>query len=88
MLVELVVEGLAFATTSDRWRETVAPAGAAASGARGQGARRAVTRLPFAEMGTPEEAQGAMSRRLGSQLDGRSLRGEFARAGAPGGGWR
>jgi len=78
MAVKLFVGGLAFATSSDRLRETFATLGTVASalivkdpGGRSRG-------FGFVEMETMEEAQQAISRLHGSDLDGRSLKVELS----------
>ncbi len=78
MAVKLFVGGLAFATSSDRLRDTFATTGTVASarivtdpGGQSRG-------FGFVEMETIEDAQHAISRLHGSELDGRSLKVELS----------
>jgi RNA recognition motif-containing protein len=89
MAVKLFVGGLSFSTSSDRLRETFAAIGAVESATvvtdRDTGRSRG---FGFVEMATPEEADQAVSKLNGTNLDGRTIQVEKAKAstGGPGGG--
>jgi RNA recognition motif-containing protein len=89
MAVKLFVGGLAFATSSDRLRETFAAVGTVASASVVKDPAGQSRGFGFVEMETTEEATDAISRLHGSQLDGRSLRVELSqKQGSNGGGRR
>lgn len=89
MAVKLFVGGLSFSTSSDRLREAFAALGAVESATvvtdRDTGRSRG---FGFVEMATPEEAEQAVSKLNGTNLDGRTIQVEKAKAptGGPGGG--
>jgi cold-inducible RNA-binding protein len=88
MSVKLFVGGLSFSTSSERLREAFAAAGSVESASvvtdRETGRSRG---FGFVEMGTQEEAQAAVSRLNGTDLDGRQIKVEIAHAsGSRGGG--
>src|SRR5215510_10982281 len=87
MAVKLFVGGLSFSTSSDRLREAFAASGAVESATvvtdRDTGRSRG---FGFVEMATPEEAEQAINRLNGTNLDGRTIQVEKAKAPASGGG--
>ena len=89
MAVKLFVGGLSFSTSSDRLREAFAATGAVESATvvtdRDTGRSRG---FGFVEMATNEEAEQAISKLNGTNLDGRTIQVEKAKApsGGPGGG--
>jgi cold-inducible RNA-binding protein len=90
MAQKLFIGGLAFSTSTERLREVFAAAGQVESAAvvtdRETGRSRG---FGFVEMATAEEADQAISRFNGKDLDGRQLRVEKASAaGGAGGGAR
>ncbi len=89
MAVKLFVGGLSFSTSSDRLREAFAATGNVESATvvtdRDTGRSRG---FGFVEMATPEEAEQAVSRLNGSNLDGRTIQVEKAKSPAGGGGDR
>ncbi len=93
MAHKLFVGGLSFNTSSDRLREVFSAAGAVVSATvvtdRDTGRSRG---FGFVEMETAEEAQQAVSRLDGQDLDGRRIKVEVAkpsdRSGGGGGGGR
>ena len=92
MAHKLFVGGLPFSTSEERLREVFAQAGTVESAVvvtdRGTGRSRG---FGFVEMSTSEEADQAVSKLNGKDLDGRQLKVERAKAsdgGAGGGGAR
>jgi RNA recognition motif-containing protein len=89
MAVKLFVGGLSFSTSNDRLREAFAAAGTVESASvvtdRDTGRSRG---FGFVEMATPEEAEQAISRLNGTNLDGRTIQVEKAKAPGTGGGAR
>jgi cold-inducible RNA-binding protein len=87
MPVKLFIGGLSFSTTSDRLREAFAAVGAVESAAvvtdRDTGRSRG---FGFVEMATSEDANAAISRLNGTDLDGRQIKVEMASGGKGGGG--
>src|SRR5215470_13765923 len=87
MAVKLFVGGLSFSTSNDRLREAFAAVGAVESASvvtdRDTGRSRG---FGFVEMATPEEAEQAISRLNGTNLDGRTIQVEKAKAPGSGGG--
>ena len=84
MSVKLFVGGLPFSTSSDRLREVFASVGSVESASvvtdRDTGRSRG---FGFVEMSTPEEANNAVARLNGSNLDGRPITVEVAKPGVP-----
>jgi cold-inducible RNA-binding protein len=89
MAQKLFVGGLSFSTSNDRLRELFAEAGTVESAVvvtdRDTGRSRG---FGFVEMATPEEAEQAVQRYNGKEVDGRQLKVELAKsldrnAGAP-----
>jgi hypothetical protein len=89
MAIKLFVGGLSFSTSNDRLREAFAAAGTVESASvvtdRDTGRSRG---FGFVEMATPEEAEQAISRLNGTNLDGRTIQVEKAKAPGTGGGGR
>src|SRR5881409_4542391 len=89
MAVKLFVGGLSFSTSTARLREAFAAAGAVESASvvtdRETGRSRG---FGFVEMATPEEAEQAISRLNGTDLDGRTILVEKAKSPGSGGGDR
>ena len=87
MAVKLFVGSLSFSTSSERLRDAFAAVGAVESATvvtdRDTGRSRG---FGFVEMATSEEANLAVSRLDGSDLDGRRIKVELAKSGGPGGG--
>jgi len=87
MAIKLFVGGLSFSTSTERLREAFAAVGAVESAAvvtdRDTGRSRG---FGFVEMATPEEAEQAISRLNGTNLDGRTIQVEKAKAPGTGGG--
>jgi RNA recognition motif-containing protein len=87
MAQKLFIGGLPFSTSSERLREVFAQAGVVESAQvvtdRDTGRSRG---FGFVEMATPEEADQAISRFNGTNLDGRSIQVEKAKAQGSGGG--
>ena len=85
--VKLFVGGLSFSTSTDRLREAFAAVGAVESASvvtdRDTGRSRG---FGFVEMASPEEAEQAISRLNGTNLDGRTIQVEKAKAPGSGGG--
>ena len=88
MAVKLFVGGLAFATSSDRLRETFAVVGTVASASVVTDPAGQSRGFGFVEMETTEEATAAITRLHGSQLDGRALRVELSEKQGPRAGGR
>ncbi len=86
MAHKLFVGGLPFSTTSDRLRELFAAVGTVESATvvtdRGTGQSRG---FGFVEMATAEEAQKAVSRFNGQEVDGRQIKVELAKPSGGGG---
>jgi RNA recognition motif-containing protein len=89
MAVKLFVGGLSFSTSTERLRETFAGVGSVESASvvtdRDTGRSRG---FGFVEMATPEDAEQAISRLNGTNLDGRTIQVEKAKAPGEGGGSR
>src|SRR2546422_6596677 len=89
MAVKLFVGGLSFSTSNERLREAFAAVGSVESASvvtdRDTGRSRG---FGFVEMATPEEAEQAISRLNGTNLDGRTIQVEKAKAPGTGGGDR
>jgi len=89
MAQKLFIGGLSFSTSNERLREVFAQAGAVESAAvvtdRETGRSRGVG---FVEMATAEEAEAAVKRFNGHELDGRTLKVELAKPAGQGGGAR
>jgi RNA recognition motif-containing protein len=87
MAIKLFVGGLSFSTSNDRLREAFAATGTVDSASvvtdRDTGRSRG---FGFVEMATPEEAEQAISRLNGTNLDGRTIQVEKAKAPGSGGG--
>src|SRR5207249_3755171 len=87
MAVKLFVGGLSFSTSNERLREAFAAVGSVESASvvtdRDTGRSRG---FGFVEMATPEEAEQAISRLNGTNLDGRTIQVEKAKAPGSGGG--
>ena len=87
MAIKLFVGGLSFSTSTERLREAFAAVGNVESAAvvtdRDTGRSRG---FGFVEMATPEEAEQAISRLNGTNLDGRTIQVEKAKAPGTGGG--
>src|SRR5262245_2554589 len=87
MAVKLFVGGLSFSTSNERLREAFAAVGSVESASvvtdRDTGRSRG---FGFVEMATPEEAEQAISRLNGTNLDGRTIQVEKAKAPGTGGG--
>lgn len=86
MAQKLFIGGLSFSTSTDRLRETFAQAGQVESAAvvtdRDTGQSRG---FGFVEMATAQEADEAIARFHGKELDGRQLRVEKATSNSRGG---
>src|SRR2546422_2511880 len=89
MAVKLFVGGLSFSTSTERLREAFAGTGTVESASvvtdRETGRSRG---FGFVEMATPEEAEQAISRLNGTNLDGRTILVEKAKSPGSGGGDR
>jgi RNA recognition motif-containing protein len=87
MAHKLFVGGLSFSTSNDRLREVFAEAGQVESAVvvtdRDTGRSRG---FGFVEMATAEEAEQAVSRFNGQEIDGRRLQVEKAKESGAGGG--
>jgi RNA recognition motif-containing protein len=87
MAHKLFIGGLSFSTSSDRLRELFAQAGAVESATvvtdRETGQSRG---FGFVEMGTAEEADAAVKKFNGQEVDGRTLKVEPAKPAGSGGG--
>ena len=87
MAVKLFVGGLSFSTSNERLREAFAAVGSVESASvvtdRDTGRSRG---FGFVGMATPEEAEQAISRLNGTNLDGRTIQVEKAKAPGSGGG--
>jgi cold-inducible RNA-binding protein len=81
MAQKLFVGGLSFSTSNDRLRELFAEVGAVESAVvvtdRDTGRSRG---FGFVEMATPEEAEQAVQRYNGKEVDGRQLKVELAKS--------
>jgi cold-inducible RNA-binding protein len=89
MAQKLFIGGLSFSTSTERLRETFEQAGQVESAAvvtdRDTGRSRG---FGFVEMSTSEEAEQAIARFNGQELDGRQIRVEKAAPGGRSGGSR
>src|SRR5262245_25650991 len=89
MAQKLFIGGLSFPTSNELLREVLAQAGAAASAGvvpdRETGRSRG---FGFVEMATAEEAEAAVKKFNGHELDGRTLKVELAKPAGLGGGAR
>ena len=89
MAQKLFVGGLSFSTSSERLREVFAAHGTVESATvvtdRDTGRSRG---FGFVEMATPAEAQQAVSRLNGQEVDGRQIKVEIAKPSDRGGGGR
>jgi len=87
MAHKLFIGGLPFSTSSDRLRELFAQAGGVESATvvmeQDTGRSRG---FGFVEMTTAEEADAAVKKFNGQEMDGRTLKVELAKSGGPGGG--
>ena len=87
MAQKLFIGGLAFSTSNERLREVFAQAGSVESAAvvmdRDTGRSRG---FGFVEMATADEADAAVKKFNGQELDGRTLKVELAKGAGPGGG--
>ena len=87
MAQKLFVGGLAFSTSNDRLREVFAECGQVESAVvvtdRDTGRSRG---FGFVEMATPEEAEQAITKFNGQEVDGRRLQVEKAKEAGAGGG--
>jgi len=91
MAVKLFIGSLSFSTSTERLRETFARVGTVESASvvtdRDTGRSRG---FGFVEMATPEDANEAVARLNGTELDGRRIKVELAKtaggAGGSGGG--
>jgi cold-inducible RNA-binding protein len=87
MAVKLFIGSLSFSTTSERLREAFARIGTVESASvvtdRDTGRSRG---FGFVEMSTSEEANDAVSRLNGTDLDGRRIKVEIAKPGGGAGG--
>ena len=87
MAHKLFIGGLSFSTSSERLREVFAQAGGVDSAAvvmdRDTGRSRG---FGFVEMATAEEAEAAVTKFNGQELDGRTLKVELAKSADSGGG--
>ena len=86
MAHKLFIGGLPFSTSNDRLREVFAQAGGVESATvvteQGTGRSRG---FGFVEMTTAEEADAAVKKFNGQEMDGRTLKVELAKGGAGGG---
>ena len=86
MAQKLFVAGLSFSTSNERLREVFGQSGAVESAAvvmdRDTGRSRG---FGFVEMATAEEANAAVKKFNGQELDGRTLKVEFAKPSGVGG---
>jgi cold-inducible RNA-binding protein len=84
MAQKLFIGGLAFSTSSDRLREVFAQAGSVESATvvtdRDSGQSRG---FGFVEMSTPAEADAAVKKFNGQEIDGRQLKVELAKPQEP-----
>jgi cold-inducible RNA-binding protein len=87
MAHKLFIGGLSFSTSTERLRELFAQAGAVESAAvvmdRDTGRSRG---FGFVEMSTAEEADAAVKKFNGQEVDGRTLKVELAKPSGSGGG--
>jgi len=87
MAHKLFVGGLPFSTSSDRLREVFMQAGGVESATvvmeQDTGRSRG---FGFVEMATAEEAQAAVTKFNGQEMDGRTLKVEIAKSSGSGGG--
>ncbi len=89
MAHKLFIGGLPFSTSSDRLREVFAQAGGVESATvvmeQDTGRSRG---FGFVEMASAEEADAAVKKFNGQDMDGRTLKVELAKSGGAGGGTR
>jgi cold-inducible RNA-binding protein len=89
MAQKLFIGGLSFSTSTERLREVFAQVGAVESAAvvtdRETGRSRG---FGFVEMATVEEAEAAVKKLNGQEVDGRTLKVELAKPAGSGGGAR
>jgi RNA recognition motif-containing protein len=89
MAQKLFIGGLSFSTSDSRLREVFAQVGSVESAAvvmdRDTGRSRG---FGFVEMATAEEAEAAVKKFNGQELDGRTLKVELAKPSGQGGGGR
>lgn len=89
MALKLFIGGLSFSTSSDRLRELFAQAGGVESATvvtdRDTGQSRG---FGFVEMASTEDAEAAVKKFNGQEVDGRTLKVEFAKPAGLGGGAR
>jgi RNA recognition motif-containing protein len=89
MAQKLFIGGLSFSTSNERLREVFAQAGSVESASvvtdRETGRSRG---FGFVEMATAEEADAAVKKFNGQELDGRTLKVELAKPAGSGGGSR
>lgn len=87
MAVKLFVGGLSYSTSNDRLRDAFAAVGTVESASvvtdRDTGRSRG---FGFVEMASMEDANAAVSRLNGTQLDGRQIKVEIAKSPGPGAG--
>jgi cold-inducible RNA-binding protein len=87
MATKLFVGGLSFSTSTDRLRELFAQVGSVESAAvvtdRDTGRSRG---FGFVEMASPEEADAAVKKFNGQEVDGRMLKVELSKPSGSGGG--
>ena len=87
MATKLFVGGLSFSTSTERLRELFAQVGSVESAAvvtdRDTGRSRG---FGFVEMATPEEADAAVKKYNGQEVDGRTLKVELSKPSGSGGG--
>ena len=86
MAHKLFIGGLPFSTSSERLREVFAQAGGVESATvvmeQGTGRSRG---FGFVEMATAEDADAAVKKFNGQEMDGRTLKVEIAKSGGAGG---
>lgn len=89
MATKLFVGGLSFSTSTDRLRDLFAQVGSVESAAvvtdRDTGRSRG---FGFVEMASPEEADAAVKKFNGQEVDGRMLKVELSKPSGSGGGAR
>jgi len=86
MAHKLFIGGLPFATSSERLREVFAQAGGVESATVVMEQETGRSRgFGFVEMTTAEDADAAVKKFNGQEMDGRTLKVEIAKSGGPGG---
>ena len=89
MAQKLFIGGLSFSTSNERLREVFAQAGTVESAAVATDRETGRSRgFGFVEMATAEEAEAAITKFNGQELDGRRVNVELAKPGGLGGGAR